>query len=69
MTIKRLPNPKMIEFLVCPITKTGLHYDRTNQELISRAARKAFPIRQGVPMMVEIEARDLSDDELQKLKA
>lgn len=58
----------MLEFLVCPITKTGLHYDKAKQELISRAAKKAFPIRQGVPIMVELEARNLSDAELRKLK-
>ena len=57
-------DPKLLEILVCPLTKTTLEYDRANQELVSRAAKLAFPIRQGVPIMLVDEARQLDDDEL-----
>ncbi len=56
-------DPKLLEILVCPLTKTRLHYDRENQELISRAAGLAYPIRGGVPIMLAGEARELSDAE------
>jgi uncharacterized protein YbaR (Trm112 family) len=52
-------DPKLLEILVCPITKTTLEYDREAQELISRAARLAFPIRDGIPILLEEEARPL----------
>jgi uncharacterized protein YbaR (Trm112 family) len=52
-------DPKLLEILVCPITKTTLEYDREAQELISRAARLAFPIRDGIPILLEEEARQL----------
>ena len=52
-------DPKLLEILVCPITKTTLEYDRAAQELISRAARLAFPIRDGIPILLEEEARRL----------
>jgi uncharacterized protein YbaR (Trm112 family) len=55
---------RLLEILVCPRTKTSLIYDKTRQELISRAARLAFPIRDGIPIMLEEEARTLDDDEL-----
>lgn len=55
---------KLLEILVCPLTKTTLEYDRAKQELVSRAAKLAFPIRQGVPIMLPDEARPLDDDEL-----
>lgn len=59
----RETNPKLLEILVCPLTKTTLRYDRKRQELISEAAGLAFPIREGIPIMVVDEARQLSDDE------
>ena len=58
-------DPKLLEILICPVTRTTLHYDRDRQELISRAAGLAYPIRGGVPIMLAAEARELSDDERQ----
>jgi uncharacterized protein len=55
----RSVDPKLLEILVCPVTKTTLEYDRDRQELISRAARLAFPIRDGIPILLEEEARRL----------
>jgi uncharacterized protein YbaR (Trm112 family) len=52
-------DPKLLEILVCPLTKGPLEYDRTRQELISRQARLAFPIRDGIPIMLPEEARPL----------
>ena len=57
----RAIDPKLLEILVCPITKTTLEYDRERQELVSRAARLAFPIRDGIPILLEEEARRLED--------
>ena len=54
-------DPKLLEILVCPITKTTLEYDRERQELISHAARLAFPIRDGIPILLEDEARRLEE--------
>lgn len=54
-------DPKLLEILVCPVTKTALHYDRNAQELVSKAAGLAFPIRDGVPIMLVDEARPLED--------
>lgn len=59
-------NPKLLELLVCPLTKTRLSYDAAAQELISRAAGLAFPIRSGVPILVEDAARKLTDDDLKR---
>jgi hypothetical protein len=56
-------DPKLLEILVCPLTKTTLHYDREKQELVSRAAGLAYPIRDGVPVMLAGSARALSEDE------
>jgi len=56
-------DPKLLEILVCPVTRTTLHYDREKQELVSKAAGLAYPIRGGVPIMLPAEARELSDDE------
>ena len=56
-------DPRLLEVLVCPLTRSALHFDRTRQELISQQARKAFPVRSGVPIMLLEEARDLGDDE------
>ncbi|PTW63378.1 hypothetical protein C8N35_1011430 [Breoghania corrubedonensis] len=52
---------KLLEILVCPVTKTTLEYDREKQELVSRAARLAYPIRDGIPIMLPDEARALED--------
>ena len=52
-------DPKLLEILVCPLTKTTLEYDRERQELISRAAKLAYPIRDGIPIMLPEEARKL----------
>lgn len=57
------PDPKLLDVLVCPLSKTVLTYDRTRQELVSKAAGLAYPIRDGVPVMRPEEARDLSDAE------
>ena len=56
-------DPRLLDVLVCPVTRSALHYDRARQELISHQARKAFPGRAGVPIMLVEEARDLADDE------
>jgi len=58
---------RVLSMLVCPCTRTELLYDGIRQELISRAARLAFPIRDGVPVMARDEARPLDDDELRAL--
>ena len=52
-------DPKLLEILVCPLTKTALEYDPEAQELISRAAGLAYPIRDGIPIMLRDEARPL----------
>lgn len=54
-------DPKLLEILVCPVTKESLEYDRDAQELISRKAGLAFPIRDGIPIMLPDEARELDD--------
>ncbi len=54
-------DPRLLELLVCPLTKTSLDYDPVRQELISRVARLAFPIRDGVPMMTAEAARHLDE--------
>ena len=59
-------DPKLLEILVCPVTKTTLEYNRERQELISRAARLAYPIRDGIPIMLPEEARKLDEAELAK---
>lgn len=56
-------DPKLLEILVCPLTKTTLHYDRERQELVSKAAGLAYPIRGGVPVMLPSEARELDESE------
>ena len=52
-------DPKLLEILVCPITKGPLEYDAARQELISRSAKLAYPIRDGIPIMLPEEARRL----------
>jgi uncharacterized protein YbaR (Trm112 family) len=58
---------KLLEILVCPVTKGPLVYDRERQELVSRSARLAYPIRDGIPVMLEDEARKLTPDEVEAL--
>jgi uncharacterized protein YbaR (Trm112 family) len=55
---------KLLELLVCPVTKGPLQYERERQELVSRTARLAYPVRDGIPILLENEARTLSDEEL-----
>jgi uncharacterized protein YbaR (Trm112 family) len=57
---------RLLELLVCPVTKGPLEYERQKQELISRSARLAYPVRDGLPIMLESEARPLSDEELER---
>jgi uncharacterized protein len=57
-------DPKLLEILVCPVTKGTLRYDAAKQELISPNARLAYPIRDGIPIMLADEARELGDDEI-----
>jgi uncharacterized protein YbaR (Trm112 family) len=52
-------DPRLLELLICPLTRTTLDYDAEKQELISRAARLAYPIRDGIPIMLADEARRL----------
>jgi uncharacterized protein len=52
-------DPRLLEILVCPLTKSSLDYDRTRQELISRSAKLAYPIRDGIPIMLPEEARPI----------
>jgi len=59
---------KLLEILVCPVTKGPLIFDRERQELISRSARLAYPIRDGIPVMLEDEARRLTPEEAEKLR-
>jgi hypothetical protein len=56
-------DPKLLEILVCPVTKGPLVYDREKQELVSKLAGLAYPIRNGVPIMLAGEARELSEEE------
>ncbi|MCR5873927.1 Trm112 family protein [Phenylobacterium sp. J426] len=54
-------DPRLLEILVCPVTRGPLEYDREKGELISRQARLAYPIRDGVPIMLPEEAREIAD--------
>ena len=56
-------DPKLLEILVCPVTRTTLRYDRERQELVSKAAGLAYPIRDGVPILLAAQARQLSEAE------
>jgi uncharacterized protein len=56
-------DPRLLELLVCPLTKTRLEYDAQKQELISRAAGLAFPIKNGVPLLISDAARPLTDSD------
>ena len=57
---------KLLEILVCPVTKGPLIYDRARQELISKSARLAYPIKDGIPVMLEEEARKLTPEEAER---
>jgi uncharacterized protein len=57
------PDPRLLEILVCPVTHGTLEYDRDKAELVSRSARLAYPIRDGVPIMLPEEARELGEGE------
>jgi uncharacterized protein YbaR (Trm112 family) len=59
-------DPKLLEILVCPLTKSTLEYDRERQELVSRSAKLAYPIRDGIPIMLPEEARKLDEAEIAK---
>ncbi|WP_298612175.1 Trm112 family protein [uncultured Thiothrix sp.] len=58
---------KLLDILVCPVTKGKLIYDKDAQELISKAARLAYPIKNGTPVMLEEEARELTQEEVESL--
>ena len=58
---------KLLELLVCPVTKGPLDFDREKQELISRSARLAYPIRDGIPIMLEGEARTVPAEEIEAM--
>ena len=60
---------KLLDILVCPVTKGPLKYDKERQELISTSARLAYPIRDGIPVMLEDEARTITQEEYEKYKA
>ena len=62
-------NKKLLDLLVCPVTKGQLHYDKSRQELLSTAARLAYPIRDGIPIMLETEAREITDEEIERFKS
>lgn len=57
---------KLLDILVCPVTKGPLIYDKQTNELISRSARLAYPIKDGIPVMLEEEARQLSAEEVER---
>ena len=57
---------KLLEIMVCPVTKGSLIYDKENQELISKSALLAYPIRNNIPIMLEEEARQISEEEMEK---
>tara|TARA_B100000959_G_C14648409_1_gene487305 strand:- start:274 stop:462 length:189 start_codon:yes stop_codon:yes gene_type:complete len=59
---------KLLDILVCPVTKGPLIHDKKNNELISKSARLAYPIRDGIPIMLEDEARKISEEELERFK-
>ncbi len=56
------PDTKLLEILVCPVTKANLEYDEENQELISKLAKLAYPIRDGIPVMIADEAREIESE-------
>lgn len=58
---------KLLDLLVCPVTKGPLIYDKEKQELLSKSARLAYPIRDDIPVMLEDEARELTSEEVERL--
>lgn len=62
MSEPRMPDPALLDLLVCPLTKGPLTYDRTRQELVSAGAGLAYPIRDGIPILLPEEARELGRD-------
>lgn len=56
-------DPKLLQILVCPVTKGPLVYNKASNELISKSARLAYPVKDGIPVLLEDEARKLKDDE------
>ncbi len=62
-TLSAEVDPRLLEILVCPVSRGPLDYDRAKAELISRKARLAYPVRDGVPIMLPEEARDLGEGE------
>ena len=60
---------QLLDILVCPVTKGPLKFDKENQELVSTSARLAYPIRDGIPVMLEDEARSITEEEYEKFKA
>ncbi|WP_018410696.1 Trm112 family protein [Methyloversatilis thermotolerans] len=61
-------DPRLLEILVCPVTKAPLVFDRSRNELQCKASRLAYPIRDGIPVMLEDEAREMSEDEVAALR-
>ena len=61
-----LIDPRLLDILVCPLTKVPLRYDRDRQELVSDRARLAYPVRDGIPIMLVDEARKMDDSEIKK---
>jgi uncharacterized protein len=59
---------KLLDILVCPVTKGPLIYDKTAQELLCKSSQLAYPIREGIPVMLPKEARQLTTEELEKLR-
>jgi uncharacterized protein YbaR (Trm112 family) len=60
---------KLLDLLVCPVTKGPLIYNKESRELISKSARLAYPIRDEIPVMLEDEARELTDEEVERLNS
>jgi uncharacterized protein YbaR (Trm112 family) len=60
---------RLLDILVCPVTKGPLRWNESRSELLSRSARLAYPVRDGIPVMLEEEARPLTDEELEALKS
>ncbi len=60
------PDPKLLELLVCPLTKTTLEYHEAENELVSKVAKLAYPVRDGIPVMIVSEARELKAEETSK---
>ena len=67
--LARLLDQKLLDILVCPISKGPLEYDRENQELVCKASGLAYPVRDGIPVMLEDEARKLTPEEVEALPA